>query len=206
MGLFQSRFRLFRHDSRSILACFGRFGCRSIQLDSTDTVRFYLVWHESKPSWCESVEKKKKKIAQTRQRRVDSRVRRRTLRRTPVRHGGTLTAMSMLHRCSYRFIFVKYLKQSNCITRWNDEYYSNTTSNNIFLINLSPIRICCRTVNFVTNPVTLPLKNTSIMVKIIHKLQDSLFHCTIWSLQSLMLCMFHSQLRAKSVCVLEVER
>ena len=46
---------VFRHDSRLILACFDR---RPIRHDSS---HIGPVWHESKPSQCESVKKKKKK-------------------------------------------------------------------------------------------------------------------------------------------------
>ena len=69
LGLIQSRFWLFRHDSRLISTYFGHFSRRPIRPDSVDTAWFWsnlpgfewikakLAWIE--PSWRESVKKKK---------------------------------------------------------------------------------------------------------------------------------------------------
>ena len=95
LGFIPSWFRLFRHDSRPIFACFSRFGRRPIQLDSgwTSPIRC-----ESKSSRCEL--RKKIKKAQMLHWRTGSRVR----CRTPCRVTLDSNAVpSQLRRCFRAF-------------------------------------------------------------------------------------------------------
>ena len=95
LGFIPSWFRLFRHDSRPIFACFSRFGRRPIQLDSgwTSPIRC-----ESKSSRCEL--RKKIKKAQMLHWRIGSRVR----CRTPCRVTLDSNAVpSQLRRCFRAF-------------------------------------------------------------------------------------------------------
>ena len=95
LGFIPSWFRLFRHDSRPIFACFSRFGCRPIQLDSgwTSPIRC-----ESKSSRCEL--RKKIKKARMLHWRTGSRVR----CRTPCRVTLDSNAVpSQLRRCFRAF-------------------------------------------------------------------------------------------------------
>ena len=95
LGFIPSWFRLFRHDSRPIFACFSRFGRRPIQLDSgwTSPIRC-----ESKSSRCEL--RKKIKKARMLHWRTGSRVR----CRTPCRVTLDSNAVpSQLRRCFRAF-------------------------------------------------------------------------------------------------------
>ena len=97
LGIIQSRFRLFRHDSRPISACFGHW---PIRLDSANIALFWsnlLSSARIKPSCCKS---KKKKNAYTQHQRAGNHVGRRTPRQAVSNFGA---APSQLRSCFVGF-------------------------------------------------------------------------------------------------------
>ena len=84
LGLIQSQFWLFRHDSRQISACFSRFNLFWLP---TDTTRF--GWYSPILAELVGIRGKKKKKAQTWHRRAGSHVERRTLSQATSNSGAT---------------------------------------------------------------------------------------------------------------------